>query len=257
MYSALAALDADPATPAREPAAAPARPRNAWRLAGGAAFLLAIGAVGFLAGTHTGTPAVQPVAATPTVRAAAMTPVTPLESAPAPLHAVALPEQTPALVPDPAPAPAPAPVAAPAPAREDTIQFHVRAATPVAAPAADQQRIEGLGARARQAIDAGRQDEAVALIDQLAALLPPESLTVLKLRAWQAMRAGRAAAALAAYQEIVARVPDDESSVLNLAILHWRGGRPDEARLLVAALAERHPDWEPTRQLLQQLGARP
>ena len=107
---------------------------------------------------------------------------------------------------------------------------------------------------AKQAIDTGNKDVAASTLKQLAALLPPESLTLLRLRAWQALRSNDQSQALRLYGQIVDRLPDDVSSSINLAVLKWDAGKHEEARRIVGRLAERRPDSDTVRSYVAQFG---
>jgi Tetratricopeptide repeat len=109
----------------------------------------------------------------------------------------------------------------------------------------------------QQAIDAGRMDDAAAQLKQLATRLPAESITLLRLHAWYALRSGDSSRAQALYRQIVDRLPDDEPASINLAVLQWRAGRRDEARRVIAALAERRPESETVRRYSAQFEERP
>ncbi|MBZ0105721.1 MAG: tetratricopeptide repeat protein [Sulfuricella denitrificans] len=123
-----------------------------------------------------------------------------------------------------------------------------------AKPAVDE--INRLAMAARLAIDEGSDDKAEALLKQLAVNLPPESITLLRLRAWQALHNKEYTKAAMLYEQIVRRLPGDESASVNLAVLNWKEGRRDEARRIVAALAERYPDSETVRRYVVQFGER-
>ncbi|MBU0594595.1 MAG: tetratricopeptide repeat protein [Gammaproteobacteria bacterium] len=113
-----------------------------------------------------------------------------------------------------------------------------------------------LAMNVKQAIEEGNKDKAESLLKQLAASLPPESITLLRLRAWQALHNGESPKAIAIYEQIVQRLPGDESASVNLAVLNWKTGKRDEARRIVAALAERYPDSETVRRYAVQFGER-
>lgn len=123
-----------------------------------------------------------------------------------------------------------------------------------AQPAVDD--LNRLAMNAKQAIEDGNKDKAESLLKQLAASLPPESITLLRLRAWQALHNGENPKAMAIYEQIVQRLPGDESASVNLAVLNWKTGKRDEARRIVAALAERYPDSETVRRYVVQFGER-
>lgn len=114
--------------------------------------------------------------------------------------------------------------------------------------------INRLVATAKQAIDTGNKDAAASNLKQLAAILPAESLTLLRLRAWQALRSNNQPMALMLYGQIVDRLPDDISSSINLAVLNWDAGRHEEARRIVGRLAERRPDSDTVQSYVAEFG---
>lgn len=126
--------------------------------------------------------------------------------------------------------------------------------SPHTKPAIDD--LNSLAMAAKQAIDAGNKEQAEAMLGQLAAHLPPESVTILRLRAWQALRNNDQSRAMALYGQIVEHLPDDESASINLAVLNWKTGQQDEARRIVGLLAERRPDSETVRRYVVQFGER-
>ena len=107
----------------------------------------------------------------------------------------------------------------------------------------------------KRAIQAGQNEEAANLLKQLATRLPPESITLLRLNAWHRMQSGDEAQAMALYRQIGERLPGDESAGINLALLNWKAGRQEEARRVIAALAERHPESETVQRYSRELGA--
>jgi thioredoxin-like negative regulator of GroEL len=106
-----------------------------------------------------------------------------------------------------------------------------------------------------RAIEAGKNDEAQALLQQLSQRLPAESITLLRLSAWQKMQAGDSAQAMALYRRISNRLPGDESAGINLALLHWRAGQLQEARQVMGDLSERHPESATVQRYQRELGA--
>lgn len=68
-----------------------------------------------------------------------------------------------------------------------------------------------------------------AKLDELVALLPERSLTLLRMQAWYAHRSGDAAGAMAMYGEVVQRVPQDRNAAINLAMLEAAQGDVDRA----------------------------
>ena len=106
----------------------------------------------------------------------------------------------------------------------------------------------------KRAIQAGKTSEAEGLLKQLATRLPTESITLLRLNAWNKMQGGDQAQAMALYRQIVERLPGDESASINLALLHWQTGQQDEARRLIGALAERHPESDTVQRYSREFG---
>jgi hypothetical protein len=121
-------------------------------------------------------------------------------------------------------------------------------------PPLDPQETAQLSQAVKRAIQAGKNDEAQNLLKQLATRLPRESITLLRLNAWHRMQSGDPAQAMVLYRQISERIPGDESAGINLALLHWKAGQPDEARRLIAALAERHPESETVQRYSRELG---
>lgn len=126
------------------------------------------------------------------------------------------------------------------------------------APVADEinpEETDRLTQAVKRAIQAGQNEEATNLLKQLATRLPPESITLLRLNAWHRMQSGDAAQAMALYRQIGERIPGDESAGINLALLNWKAGRQEEARRVIGALAERHPESETVQRYSRELGA--
>lgn len=201
-------------------------------------------------------PVSHPAPASPVVVAAAelplalavvpvMTPVQPLPPALEPV-AIAPAAQAKPVLAKAAPARLPVP-----PRPRPSADVTTEAALP--APL-DPQETEQLTKAVALAIQAGKNDEAQNLLKQLAARLPPESITLLRLNAWQSMQGGDSARAMALYRQIVERMPDDESAGINLALLHRKAGQTIEARRLMGALAERHPESVTVQKYSRELG---
>lgn len=106
----------------------------------------------------------------------------------------------------------------------------------------------------KRAIQAKKTDQAQDLLKQLATRLPAESITLLRLNAWNKMQSGDQAQAMVLYRQIVERLPGDESASINLALLHWQTGQQDEARRLIGALAERHPESDTVQRYSREFG---
>ncbi len=77
-------------------------------------------------------------------------------------------------------------------------------------------------------------------LDELQALLPADSLTLLRARAWAAHGSGNAEQAERYYRAILQRVPDDEHAGVNLALINAKRGDVSEARDQLTRLAARN-----------------
>lgn len=123
-----------------------------------------------------------------------------------------------------------APAAEPATARQPGIVVRDarEASNDAGAPedAAIARDVAAIGAAVRN----GDLDGAQAGVDALAAILPPRSLTLLRMQAWVAHQRGDTASALSLYRSIVERVPSDQTAVINLAILEAAHGQAASAR---------------------------
>jgi tetratricopeptide (TPR) repeat protein len=93
-------------------------------------------------------------------------------------------------------------------------------------PAAVARQVDAMG----DAIAQGDYDAAQTHLQALQHLLPPRSLTLLRMRAWLAQQRGEDAQALPLYREIVERIPGDRGAAINLALLEATAGQLDEAR---------------------------
>ncbi|HVJ38841.1 MAG TPA: tetratricopeptide repeat protein [Stenotrophomonas sp.] len=184
-----------------------------------------------VAAVVTTTPAAAPV--TPTAPPATAAPAPVVAAAPTPTPTDPVATATPPAMPTPAAvAPVTAPPAhgfAPLPAGS----LVVRDAAPAAARDADEpdaaavaRHVDALGS----AIESGDFDKAQSQLQQLQHLLPPRSLTLLRMQAWLAQRRGNVEQALPLYREIVERMPGDRGAAINLALLEAGSGQLDEAR---------------------------
>jgi len=100
--------------------------------------------------------------------------------------------------------------------------------------------------------DAGATADAIA---RLQALLPAQSLTLLRARAWAAHGSGDYAEAERLYRTILDRVPDDEHAGVNLALLDARRGDVDDARARLDRMAARNSRSPQIAQALAELDA--
>ena len=148
---------------------------------------------------------------------------------------------------------APAAAAIPAvqaPARTDVqvvasqIQLSVRKADAstraAASEEADANAVRGAMAELNAAVGEHDAEATAAAIARLQALLPAESLTLLRARAWAAHGQGEYPRAEQLYRAILDRVPDDEHAGVNLALLDARRGEIAEARARLDRMAARN-----------------
>ena len=92
-------------------------------------------------------------------------------------------------------------------------------------------------------------------IERLQALLPPQSLTLLRARAWAAHAGGNPAEAERLYRAILDRVPDDETAGVNLALLDAQRGEVDDARARLGRMAARNARSPQVARALAELDA--
>lgn len=177
------------------------------------------------------------------------------------------PESSPAPL-DTAPiaAPAVASVANSAPTRGNTypptsqIQLSVRQLDATGSKAAADDESKAVAVRMAMstlhAAVAGHDASGTAnAIARLQALLPAQSLTLLRAQAWAAHGGGDYAEAERLYRTILDRVPDDEHAGINLALLDARRGDVDDARARLDRMAARHSRSPQIAQALAELDA--
>jgi Tetratricopeptide repeat len=264
IYSALSKLEQEPGVPTGTtgqavpgPYAVPARKSGAPRWV----YLVVLGCMVVVLGGWLSMSALQAkFAAMPAIAALPAVPVPvvpPIQFALAPVVApvaVDLPVPTKADAPEMPPVIAKAMQSKPHAQPRPKAQAQVIAdATPVAEEI-DPVETDKMTQAVRRAIQAGKNDEAQGLLKQLATRLPPESITLLRLNAWYRMQSGDQAQAMSLYRQIGERIPGDESAGINLALLHWKAGQQEEARRLIGALAERHPESETVQRYSRELG---
>lgn len=197
---------------------------------------------------------------------AATRPVDPMAPAPAAPPRVATPAAPPAasMAPDNAPAdpPSDARIAGneSAPPARAQIQLSVRQQDPADAKrdagdesttVAVRMAMNALNTAVAGGDEAGIDDA----VTRLQALLPPQSLTLLRARAWVAHGGGDYAEAERLYRAILDRVPDDETAGVNLALLDARRGNVAEARTRLGQLASRNGRSTQVAQALAELEA--
>ncbi|KAF1698651.1 hypothetical protein CSC62_03610 [Pseudoxanthomonas jiangsuensis] len=155
--------------------------------------------------------------------------------------------------------------AAQAPARTDVqvvasqIQLSVRKADAstraAASEEADANAVRGAMAELNAAVGEHDAEATAAAIARLQALLPAESLTLLRARAWAAHGQGDYPRAEQLYRAILDRVPDDEHAGVNLALLDARRGEMAEARARLDRMAARNARSPQIVQALAELDA--
>lgn len=176
----------------------------------------------------------KPAAPTPSpVPVAAAAPVAPLAAAPAPAPAV---ESTPA--------------AQPAVHK----RHHVRPARKHKPAKPPMPSAETLYAQFLQALNRGDLVAGKALLDQLAIVLPADSLSLKRAQAWYAVKSGDTDTAQKTYRTVLDRAPGDVEASLNLASLDARAGQVDKARAVLADAIRLHPDSAPLQQAIRAMG---
>ncbi|MCL7715153.1 tetratricopeptide repeat protein [Stenotrophomonas mori] len=185
-------------------------------------------------------------------------------AAPAPLQAEAGPAPAvtmppPAVASTEAPDTAPPAVAAPAPAQAAApISIKVERHGGGPAPTAGDDRAVTLAvgeieaAMAAEDLAGARQSLA-----RLQALLPDESLTLLRMQAWIAHAGNETASAERLYRAIAERVPDDATAGVNIALLDARRGDLEAARRRLTQLSGRHPRSSQIAHALAELDRQP
>ncbi len=197
----------------------------------------------------------------------------PAATAPAPMPSAVAPmpmAPAPAAQVQAAPAPSAAPVSAPAVvvAQAATGQADVRPATPrparamravappVAvvppAPVVDDTPVELRFARFVAAMKNNQTADAERELAALKSRLPAGSLGLLRAQAWFDLRGGNDAAAAEQYRAILDRMPGDEEAAINLASIHSRRGKPEEARATLDGALRLSPDSAALRSALGQ-----
>lgn len=183
----------------------------------------------------------------PGERPAALPTVEVAQSSIAPRMVDVAPVAPPAVATPKEPAPTEPAPAEPAPAEPARLAIQVAssvdasdasdASEAIAAPNDDEaQAVARAVAALEQAMRAGDLDAGKAHLDELAAMLPARSLTLLRMQAWHAHQSGDAVQAIALYGEVVQRVPGDRNAAINLAVLEAGQGDIDGASQRLRAL---------------------
>ncbi len=153
---------------------------------------------------------------------------------------------------EPTPA-APPPVRAPAPSPADAvassegtapairIKVERRTDTAPAGTGMDNRAVEQAVGEVESAMAGGDLPAARQALARLGALLPPESLTLLRMQAWIAHAGNDTAQAESLYRRIAERVPEDVNAGVNIALLDARRGEADAARQRLTQLSGRYP----------------
>jgi len=185
------------------------------------------------------------VAAEPIVVTA---PAVAAEPTPEPAQALAVES---ALATPPAP-PAPPAAAAPSP----TIQITV-ASKESEPDAVDAQAVARAVAGLEHSMRLGDLEAGQRQLDDLAALLPARSLTLLRMHAWFAHQSGSAVEAITLYREITQRVPADRNSAINLAVLEAEQGDVAGASQRLQALRSSSGESAELAAAMAMVGAKP
>ncbi|CAN7583025.1 tetratricopeptide repeat protein [Acidovorax sp. LjRoot66] len=145
----------------------------------------------------------------------------------------------------------PRPAAAPRPARA-TRAVALPVVMPAPAPVLDETPVELRFARFVAAMKNNQTADAERELAALKARLPAGSLGLLRAQAWFDLRAGNDAAAAEQYRAILDRMPGDEEASINLASIHSRRGKPEEARATLDTALRLSPDSAALRSALGQ-----
>jgi len=181
---------------------------------------------------------------------------TPLPASPNAEHASGETATGPAASPD-------ARIAAAAPANTEATQQPIsikverRTATGKATEADDEGAVDQAVGSIEAAMAAGDLPAAHQALAGLEALLPAESLTLLRMHAWLAHADNDGTAAERLYRRIAERVPGDINAGVNIALLEARRGELDDARQRLAQLSSRYPRSPQVARALAELEATP
>lgn len=145
----------------------------------------------------------------------------------------------------------PRPAAAPRPARTPRAEVQP-AQVQAPAPVVDDTPVELRFARFVAAMRNNQPADAERELSALKARLPAGSLGLIRAQAWFDLRAGNDAAAAEQYRAILDRMPGDEEAAINLASIHSRKGKPEEARATLDTALRLSPDSAALRSALAQ-----
>lgn len=176
---------------------------------------------------------------------------------PAPPTAAALPSVAPTKqateLPSPVPSGGSASIPAPSPAlqSQNTSQLKISVSqAPIAITKTasdgggepDPQQVKAALSRLQAAVAAGDEQISSSTLSELQALLPTNSLTLLRARALAAHGSGDLDAAVRYYRSILQRVPEDEQAGVNLALIDARQGDIGAARERLSRMSSRNVD---------------
>jgi len=120
------------------------------------------------------------------------------------------------------------------------------------APVVDDTPVELRFARFVAAMKNNQTADAERELAALKSRLPAGSLGLLRAQAWFDLRGGNDAAAAEQYRAILDRMPGDEEAAINLASIHSRRGKPEEARATLDGALRLSPDSAALRSALGQ-----
>lgn len=154
----------------------------------------------------------------------------------------------------PAPAPAARPQAAPRHHQARTVRHAAAPAAlqPLSAPKADDTPVQVRFTRFVAAMRSGQTTDAERELTALKAVLPADSLGLMRAQAWFDLRAGNETAAAQTYRQILGRMPGDEEAAINLASIQVRQADQEGARATLDAAARLNPDSSALRAALAQ-----
>ncbi len=123
-----------------------------------------------------------------------------------------------------------------------------------APPAAQNQPSAGaIFPRFLQALEHGDTAAGREQLDKLAAILPADSLTLLRAQAWYAVKTGDAASARKFYAALLERKTGDEEASINLAAIESGAGHTDNALAILADAMQANPDSAALQQGMRKL----
>lgn len=119
----------------------------------------------------------------------------------------------------------------------------------------DDQTVQTAITAVERAMAADDTQAAAAALVHLEALLPKESLTLLRTQAWVAHASNDMQGAEQLYRQIIERMPDDANAGVNVALLDARRGEIDHARKRLQRLSGLYPRSTQVSRALSELDA--